>query len=718
MSTRVDILLEVTDKASSKIKGVNQGLQKDFGNLSKTLLATGVAAVGTFAAIEKILDLGKQGAQVNTLSQSFYNMGGELTKLQRASKGTVSDFALMNATNTLLIGTSGRLRQAFLDNSDELMEIAKAANALNPALGDTTFLYESLARGIKRSSPLILDNLGLVVKMEATYQDYADSIGKTVESLTTEEKQLALLNAVREAGVQLTKDAATVNTETADSFAALDAETANLGTAIKEILAPPLSAAAYSMRMLLTWGKQVDQMFQETSKSVIVTSSNYSEYSSRILQALVATKQITASQAEQIAMAIEAGRAGDYLQEKYGLLTEAAWRDAKAIELHNQMLGLSAAAALESAAALEETETQVLSTSEAFDKLYSSLNRDYDFAGIQGDFAFQQAGGEGLAAFEEQMMNTFLLLGQQGPEMVQFFEKDMVYATQQAELAQLKLQVELGNMTPYEAAKEAAKDMGMNYGEMVALMKDDTRSWASLLGGATTQLSTMQWLMTNMQGMTLDMFVNIHTTGRIPTFGKAAMQFTDLTESQHFGNKTVQSGITNNATGGPLGDVAVVGERGPEIVANGFVFTNQEAGVLAKYFKVMGIPMKGFATGGPLIDGTGGIPSSSSSFASLPSKSGTEPSYTKSLTDTSLGPPTTQDMRSALFQGTSGMVSASAAQQSASFEQEMGKTVSRMTAQINRGNAEVVAKLEELINKVLTEEKAQSAFKAAVRTLG
>ena len=338
-------------------------------------------------------------------------------------------------------------------------------------------------------------------------------------------------------------------------------------------------------------------------------------------------------------------------------------------------------------------------------------------------------------------MNTFLLLGQQGPEMVQFFEKDMVYATQQAELAQLKLQVELGNMTPYEAAKEAADDMGMNYVEMVALMKDDTRSWASLLGGATTQLSTMQWLMTNMQGMTLDMFVNIHTTGKIPTFGKAAMQFTDLTENQHFGNKTVQSGITNNATGGPLGDVAVVGERGPEIVANGFVFTNQEAGVLAKYFKVMGIPMKGFATGGPLLDGTQynapGVGSTAKGdYSGIKARSQQlieTGGNTAEFFSPSSGPlifTNFSDFYSALpnisggSDGTSmstqteQTLSAITAQQSASFERQIEKSLTRLSADIRRGNAEVVDRLEELISITLTETKAQSAFKSAVRTLG
>ena len=72
---------------------------------------------------------------------------------------------LMSATSTLLAGTSGDLATALGNATPQLLEIAKAANKLNPSLGDTAFLYESIATGVKRASPMILDNLGLTIKI-------------------------------------------------------------------------------------------------------------------------------------------------------------------------------------------------------------------------------------------------------------------------------------------------------------------------------------------------------------------------------------------------------------------------------------------------------------------------------------------------------------------------------------------------------------------------
>jgi phage-related protein len=82
-----------------------------------------------------------------------------------------------------------------------LLEVARAAAKATGQ--DVGFLFESLVSGIKRSSPMLIDNTGLVLKMGEANEAMAASLGKAVTELTAEEKQIALLNATTAAGQKM-----------------------------------------------------------------------------------------------------------------------------------------------------------------------------------------------------------------------------------------------------------------------------------------------------------------------------------------------------------------------------------------------------------------------------------------------------------------------------------------------------------------------------------
>ena len=181
-----------------------------FSGLSSALLGINQALQLVQAAAEmakKAFDWTKEGAQFAQTEQSFnrltesVGMGSEtLDEWSKAASGTIDNATLMSGFLTLTAGTSKELTAAFAENNEKLLQIAKAANALNPALGDTAFMYESIAKGIKRASPMILDNLGILVKVGDANEALAQSLGKTVEELTAEEKQMAILNEVLRSG--------------------------------------------------------------------------------------------------------------------------------------------------------------------------------------------------------------------------------------------------------------------------------------------------------------------------------------------------------------------------------------------------------------------------------------------------------------------------------------------------------------------------------------
>lgn len=230
------------------------------------------AAYLSVAGAQKAWDIAKQGAAINQTRESFERMNREIFKtpdllaqMQQASRGTISELQLMEGLLKLTAGASTDLAQQFGQAAPQLLEIAKAANKLNPSLGDTAFLYDSISTGIKRASPLILDNLGIVVKVGEANEKYAASLGKSVEALTAEEKQIALLNATLEAGGRLIDQVGGNVDSATDSYAQLE-------TAIKEAFdvfkSSTATAAADQMKNLAGTAGDVTEAFKEAADAL------------------------------------------------------------------------------------------------------------------------------------------------------------------------------------------------------------------------------------------------------------------------------------------------------------------------------------------------------------------------------------------------------------------------------------------------------------------
>lgn len=291
MSTDIDILLRGKDQASAPINQVNSALSKlsartastaaSFNGLSRqtataanqmstqmagaasgmrdalgglgfslpTLGIAGIAAAGV-GALRAADQLGKLGAQSLVTADSFDSVlasvgrGPEvLDALKTAASGTVSDLRLMQLTNTALAGASKELGGAFTDAIPKLLQAARAANMLNPALGDTEFLFQSLVTGIKRGSPMLIDNTGITLKLGEANETYAKKLGKSSDALTEEEKKVALLTATMEGADRLIQQVGgnldNLTTSAQQSATAWQ----NLKSAIGEKLAPDVSAA-------------------------------------------------------------------------------------------------------------------------------------------------------------------------------------------------------------------------------------------------------------------------------------------------------------------------------------------------------------------------------------------------------------------------------------------------------------------------------------------
>ena len=227
-------------RGGAKSSGV---LGTGMSSLTVALGATAVAIGGVVLAGKALYPFLEQGATVAQLDQSFQHLNDTMTnspdllnEMKEASRGTLTTMAAQEGFMTLVAGSSREMTQALADAAPRILEISKAANKLNPVLGDTNFMFTSLAKGLKRAEPRLIDNLGLKLRISDANRTMADELGKSVMQLTAEEKQMAILNETLRAGTLLIDQVGGSVDGLGDSFLRLDSSTTDYKNSLKEIL--------------------------------------------------------------------------------------------------------------------------------------------------------------------------------------------------------------------------------------------------------------------------------------------------------------------------------------------------------------------------------------------------------------------------------------------------------------------------------------------------
>lgn len=180
--------------AETQSGGAMSALTGIAGNLG-VALALPAAAAGAAA-------LARQGATADLVARRFDALAQQsgttgaalLGALRAASGGEISDLNLQLAANRAqLLGVA--------DSAQELGVLMAIARDRAQQLGtDSATAFDDLVTGLGRGSPLILDNLGITVKLGEANEAYAASIGKTVSQLTEAQKKTALIQAVLKDG--------------------------------------------------------------------------------------------------------------------------------------------------------------------------------------------------------------------------------------------------------------------------------------------------------------------------------------------------------------------------------------------------------------------------------------------------------------------------------------------------------------------------------------
>lgn len=371
------------------------------------------AVGGIFRAIKDASDLSSQtNALKLSLAQQGQSFDTYLDKLKEVSRGTISTADLIKSSSkALLLGIP----------AEEIAKLLDIARASAIATGQTvTAAFDDIATGIGRSSPLILDNLGIVVKIGKANEKYAKQIGKVVSELTAQEQKQALLNEVLAVG----EDRIETFGESADkttialqkgTAAMIDFKIAiaNIGTGVLSLIVAQLSllgagavGAAEGMVILRQqWNEFTGDL--EEAEGLQATVDRLGELRLSIFQS---SNELNESALLQLGkslgiVAADVGEATISINESFGSTVEAAQDMSEAVKDTIPALGDMADEIEDTAAAsnstllpameqlnseIERTGQVALVAAQGFDQLAASQGRA---AAVAAQFAANQAAG-------------------------------------------------------------------------------------------------------------------------------------------------------------------------------------------------------------------------------------------------------------------------------------------------------------------------------------
>ena len=185
--------LGVTEKQAKSFGDTMGGIGKSLSSFGKTMSMTVTApivALGGFAL--------QSGAELDTLRGSYgrmtktmgINAEEMLAVMKKSSRGTIAE-------NELLLAANKAMSLGVVKNSEDMATIMEIARVKGQTMGlSMTQAFGDLVTGLGRGSAMILDNLGITIKVGEVNEAYAKSIGKVASELTAEEAKQALVNAV------------------------------------------------------------------------------------------------------------------------------------------------------------------------------------------------------------------------------------------------------------------------------------------------------------------------------------------------------------------------------------------------------------------------------------------------------------------------------------------------------------------------------------------
>lgn len=292
-----NVFSDTVTSMGSSLKGMIQGFVSgipvigSFGSALTGLLMNPVvlATAAIAGLIVGITKLGIRGGEIEGIRTAFANIIAPVLdadesvqdfvdNLRASAGGAISEVDLLTNTNLALAGATGEVRDTFARSLPALLQTAQVQAAATGQSVD--YLFTSLVTGIKRGSPLLIDNTGLVLNMTEAYEAFAEQNNTTVDALSDSEKQIALINATVEAGNAAIAAAGGIQTNAATESAKAGALMKDTVDQLALAFEPIATVVMQGVNALLTFVNEIVryvapyiQFFGQTLQSVFSGAS-------------------------------------------------------------------------------------------------------------------------------------------------------------------------------------------------------------------------------------------------------------------------------------------------------------------------------------------------------------------------------------------------------------------------------------------------------------
>ncbi|HAW05315.1 MAG TPA: hypothetical protein DCW83_11550 [Saprospirales bacterium] len=203
LTKQVDKLGGASQRTDRRIKGVtgqSSNASKNFSKQAQTMQGGIVAVYATIAAqifaVSAAFQFLKSSFETRNLIEGQKEFGAvtgvayqTITRNVQDATGNMLQFK--EAASGVAIGIASGLGAGALE------KLGAAAKNASLALGrDVTDSFNRLIKGVTKAEPELLDELGIVLRLENATNKYATAIGKTREQLNAYERTQAVLNDV------------------------------------------------------------------------------------------------------------------------------------------------------------------------------------------------------------------------------------------------------------------------------------------------------------------------------------------------------------------------------------------------------------------------------------------------------------------------------------------------------------------------------------------
>lgn len=259
-----------------------------------TFAANIYAVTAAFNALSKAQDTANMVAASQALSSSYgISLMNVSKQLSAITDGAISAKDALSFAN--LGGAAGL-------TSKQMNSLATVAKGASLALGrDLADAMQRIYRGAIKVEPELLDELGIMVKIDQATADYARTLGKSASSLTDYERRQAYVNAVIKEGSDKFGELAN---STTNPYTKLLASTQNVidstGQVLNKFIGPLANALAESPTGLgLAIGGVASLLLKQAIPAITTYIAKQRELSS--IASAAATKSARASSSSAIA---------------------------------------------------------------------------------------------------------------------------------------------------------------------------------------------------------------------------------------------------------------------------------------------------------------------------------------------------------------------------------------------------------------------------------